>query len=58
MITMFARFIRLSGTALINFRVPTSNPMTTLAVNTGSVTAYIWQIPNQPFRFWVCVCVD
>jgi hypothetical protein len=41
----------------INFRVPTNNPMTTLAEQTGSITATIWQIPNQPFRFWACYSV-
>ncbi|CAF1488253.1 unnamed protein product [Adineta ricciae] len=31
--------------------VPTNNPMTSLATTTDSITATIWQIPNQPFRF-------
>ncbi|CAF1342356.1 unnamed protein product [Adineta steineri] len=32
--------------------VPTNNPMTDLAISSSSVTATIWQIPNQPFQFW------
>ncbi|CAF4774177.1 unnamed protein product [Rotaria sp. Silwood1] len=32
--------------------MPTTNPMTNLALSTDSVTATIHQIPNQPFRFW------
>jgi hypothetical protein len=46
-------YILPESSILINFRAPTANPMMSLAVNTGSITATIWQIPNQPFRFWV-----
>ncbi|CAF0920128.1 unnamed protein product [Rotaria sordida] len=32
--------------------MPTTDPMTNLALRTDSITATIYQIPNQPFRFW------
>lgn len=35
-------------------RQPTDSTLSPLAVTTGSITAVIRQIPNQPIRFWVC----
>jgi hypothetical protein len=35
-------------------RLPTDSAFSSLAVSTGSITAVIRQVPNQPIRFWVC----